>query len=152
MSPTPTLAPSLTLPAALAPASALRPAPPVAPASTLPLDPPQLARFPDTVRAAYRSYRADGDPAAVQIVVLAAAREHCPRTTTLTLDGSPQTAALRLIDDLGFDSLAIAELVFFLEDLFEVSIRTHEILAIATIGELRAFVAGKLAEKSAAVA
>ncbi len=118
--------------------------------SPAPLDPPQLARFPADVRAAYRSYRTTGDAAAVQIIVLSAVREHCPRKSTLSSDDFAASTSLRLIDDLGYDSLAIAELVFFLEDLFEVSIRTQEIQAIATVGELRAFVAQKLAEKSAA--
>ncbi len=117
----------------------------------VPLDPPQLARFPAETRAAYRNFRATGDIASVQTVVLSAVREHCPRKTTLTAgDAIAATSALRLIEDLGYDSLAIAELVFFLEDLFAVSIRTQEIQAIATVGELRGFVAAKLAEKSAA--
>lgn len=115
-----------------------------------PLDPPQLARFPAETRAAYRNFRATGDRASVQTVVLSAVVEHCPRKTTLAAPDAATTAALRLVEDLGYDSLAIAELVFFLEDLFEVSIRNEEILAIANVGELRSFVAAKLAEKSAA--
>ena len=115
-----------------------------------PLDPPQLTRFPEEVRAAYRQFRATGDASAVQLVVLSAVSEHCPRNTTLATDPA-HTAALRLAEDLGYDSLAIAELIFFLEDLFEVSIRTHEIQTIATVGELRTFVAQKLAEKSVTV-
>jgi acyl carrier protein len=116
-----------------------------------PLDPPQLARFPAETRAAYRNFRTTGDIASVQTVVLSAVREHCPRLTTLaTTANVAAIAKLRLIEDLGYDSLAIAELVFFLEDLFEISIRTQEIQAIATVGELRGFVAAKLAEKSAA--
>jgi acyl carrier protein len=118
--------------------------------TSVPLDPPQLARFPAETRAAYRNFRATGDSASVQTVVLSAVVEHCPRKTTLPDPDAASTAALRLVEDLGYDSLAIAELVFFLEDLFEVSIRNEEILAIANVGELRSFVAAKLAEKSAA--
>lgn len=114
-----------------------------------PLDPPQLTRFPAEVRAAYRQFRATGDAAAVERVVLSAVSEHGPRRNTLAAEPSAAPNTLRLVEDLGYDSLAIAELVFFLEDLFEVSIRTHEISAIATVGELRAFVAQKIAEKSA---
>lgn len=114
-----------------------------------PLDPPQLARFPAEVRAAYRQFRATGDATAVQLVVLSAVKEHCPRKTTLSTEDSAASTSRRLVEDLGYDSLAIAELVFFLEDLFEVSIRTEEIQTIATVGELRGFVARKLAEKSA---
>ena len=114
-----------------------------------PLDPPQLARFPLETRDAYRRYRATGDAAAAQLIVLSAVREHCPRKILLS-DDPAQIASLRLLKDLGYDSLAIAEIIFFLEDLFEVSIRTREIQPIATVGELRAFVAKKLAEKSLA--
>jgi len=117
-----------------------------------PFDPPQLSRFPAEVRAAYHQFRATGDATAVQLVVLSAVREHCPRKTTLAAEDSAATAGLRLVEDLAYDSLAIAELVFFLEDLFEVSISNEEILAIATVGELRTFVARKLSEKFAAPA
>ena len=114
-----------------------------------PLDPPQLKRFPAEVRAAYRQFRATGDADAVQRVVLAAVSEHGPRGSAVATEPSTATNNLRLVEDLGYDSLAIAELVFFLEDLFEVSIRTHEIQSIATVGQLRTFVAQKIAEKSA---
>ena len=119
------------------------------PLTPAPLDPPQLLRFPAETREAYRQFRSTGDLSSVQTVVLSAVSEHCPRRPAQALDHSPASAALRLVEDLGYDSLAIAELVFFLEDLFEVSIRTQEIQAIATVGELRSFVAGKLADKSA---
>ena len=114
-----------------------------------PLDPPQLKRFPAEVRAAYQQFRATGEAAAAHQVILAAVSDHRPRQDAVVDWDAPATATLRLVEDLGYDSLAVTELVFFLEDLFEVSIRTHEISAIATVGELRTFVAQKLAEKSA---
>lgn len=49
------------------------------------------------------------------------------------------------IEDLGLDSLAIAEFVFFFEDIFHIKI-TNEVLAeLRTLGELKAFLKGKLA-------
>ena len=67
-----------------------------------------------------------------------------PESASLTED-------LRLIEDLGFDSLAVAETVFFFEDLFGVTIQTQEILALRTVGELQAFVGQNLAAATPAV-
>lgn len=110
--------------------------------------PPQLARFPIEVRDAYRLYRETRDADALQVVVTAALREHMPKRTG-------QAAApdfndnVRLIEDLGYDSLAVAEIVFFFEDLFQVSIRTQDLQSMSTVGELRAFVLRQLADKPA---
>ncbi|HEY0945160.1 MAG TPA: acyl carrier protein [Opitutaceae bacterium] len=110
--------------------------------------PPQLARFPVEVRDAYRRYCETRDADALQIVVTAALREHMPKRTNQPT--APDFSdGVRLIEDLGYDSLAVAEIVFFFEDLFQVTIRTQDLQAMTTVGELRAFVLRQLAEKSA---
>ena len=106
-----------------------------------PPDLPQpLNRFPAEVRAAYQAFRAAGDEAALRVVVLAAVRDFMPRNSTHSRT-EPLRAEERLFEDLGFDSLAVAETVFFFEDLFKVTIRNEEILALRTVGELCDFVA-----------
>jgi acyl carrier protein len=103
-----------------------------------------LARFPAAVREAHAHYRATGDPDAVDTVVLAVIRDFLPRKVGIPAE-QPLPDHARLMQDLGYDSLAIAETVFFLEDLYPVSIRNEEILELSTVGDLRTFVRRKLA-------
>lgn len=106
-----------------------------------------LGKFPDAVRAAYTRYRENGDNEAVDAVVLAVVRDYVPKTIELPPE-NPLPDSARLIADLGFDSLAISETVFFLEDLFKVRITNAEIMQVRTVGELRAFVRQKLSAAS----
>lgn len=106
-----------------------------------------LARFPAEIRAAFERFTANGATADLRVVVDAALIDFMPKRD------AAQAPVLRdeqrLMEDLGFDSLAIAETVFFFEDLFKVSIQTQEIMALSTVGQLRAFVAHKLASRAA---
>lgn len=108
-----------------------------------------LGKFPDAVRSAYARYRENGDETAVDPVVVAVVRDFVPKTILLP-EGNALPDNARLIADLGFDSLAISETVFFLEDLFEVRITNAEIMEVRTVGELRAFVRRKLITTGAA--
>lgn len=56
----------------------------------------------------------------------------------------------RLIEDLGFDSLAVAEIVFFFEDLLQISIPTPEVTSLQTVKDLHAFVERKLVSRAQA--
>ena len=116
--------------------------------STAPISPPVslpgaaetlLKHFPDDVRAAYVRLRETGDPVAADTLVLAIVADHMPRAEAELTDGAS------LIQDLGFDSVAIAEMVFFIEDLLKVSVTNAEILRVRTVGDLRGFVRTKLA-------
>lgn len=108
---------------------------------------PALARFPAAVLDAFQRYRAGGDAAAAEEVVVAAIVDYCPPGPGKLAAASDST---KLAEDLGYDSVAVAELVFFLEDLFDVTIENEDILAISTIGELRACVIRKLAGRPGA--
>lgn len=109
-----------------------------------PEHPPQLARFPQDVRDAFARFRASGDPAAAQAVVSAALLDFLP-TAAARGAGVPGDDQ-RLIEDLGYDSLAIAEMVFFFEDLFQVKIETNDLRGLSTVGQLRAFVARQIGQ------
>jgi acyl carrier protein len=106
-----------------------------------------LARFPADVLEAYQRYRTQGDTSAVETVVIAAAVDYRPVGSCST---QPVSDATRLVEDMGYDSVAVAELVFFLEDLFGMTISNDEILEVSTIGALRACVIRKLTGKSGA--
>lgn len=105
--------------------------------------PAPLARFPAEVRDAYVRFAAERDEAALSVVILAAVHDFMPRSGAQPR-AEPPRAEERLIEDLGFDSLAIAETVFFFEDLFRVTIKNEELFALHTVGELCGFVVSRL--------
>jgi acyl carrier protein len=109
--------------------------------------PPQLANFPTEVRAAYHHYLTHRDSESVQQIVLAALRDFLPAKSPFGKNERLRDEH-RLIEDLGYDSLAVAEIVFFIEDLFQVTIGNDEIRSVATVGSLRTFVGQKLADRS----
>jgi acyl carrier protein len=102
---------------------------------------PELARLPAEVLEAYQRYRTTGDLAAVEIVVIAAAIDLRPSGAGPAPAVTDET---RLVEDLGYDSVAVAELVFFIEDLFDVTISNEEILQALTIKSLRACIVRKV--------
>ena len=115
----------------------------------LPAAPSQLARYPVEARDAYERFRTTGDAAALRTVILAAVRDFMPKKNF----GAGQIEIrddMKLMEDLGYDSLAVAETVFFFEDLFNVRIETAELMSVTTIGELLSFVSEKLTKTNPA--
>lgn len=98
--------------------------------------------FPDSVRDAYREFKQTKNADCADTVVLGVVADHLPGKKLP--DGAAPSDQLSLIEDLGFDSIAITEMVFFLEDLFRVRISNEEILSVRTLGDLRSFVRRKL--------
>lgn len=102
-----------------------------------------IRHFEPAVKEAYLRLRESRAPEDARIVIDAIIIEHMPQRPETKVDLTDDR--LNLIDDLGFDSVAIAELVFFIEDLFLIKISNQEILDLHTIGDLRGFVRQKLA-------
>jgi acyl carrier protein len=113
----------------------LPPAPAALPATADAL----LRHFPAEVREAYLRVVAARDPSAADTLVLAIVADHMPRPDAELADNA------RLTADLGFDSVTIAERVFFLEDLLKVNVTNAELVRVRTVAELRAFVRQKVA-------
>ncbi len=86
-----------------------------------------------------------GDAGAVEAVVIAAVVDYRPSGSG---SAGTVTDGTRLIEDLAYDSVAVAELVFFLEDLFDVTLNNDDILGVRTIADLRSCVNRKLAGKA----
>lgn len=107
-----------------------------------------LAKFPSAVRDAHARFLATRDVDALDVVVLAIIRDHQPAEARANTPAVPPDSA-RLMEDLGFDSLALAEIVFFIEDLYQVSVSNEELMTIPTVGALRAFVRTKVAQAAA---
>jgi acyl carrier protein len=122
----------------------MKPSAPTAAAKTLPASDQEdrLKHLPPEARAAFLHFQAAGDPAALDPVVLAILNDFIPLTPTKPL--SELAGDTRLIEDLGFDSLAITEVVFFAEDLFNITITNEEIMQVRTLDDLRGFIRAKV--------
>jgi acyl carrier protein len=104
--------------------------------------------FPPEIRDAYREFTQTKNADCADVVVLGVVMDHLPGKKLPS--GTTSSDNLSLIGDLGFDSVAITEMVFFLEDLFFVRITNEEILSVRTLGDLRSFVRRKVVATSSA--
>lgn len=107
----------------------------------------RLKHLPVDVRAAFLRFQAGGELAELDPVLFAILDDFIPRPPAAPLAELP--GATRLIDDLGFDSLAITEVVFFTEDLFGINITNEEIIQVRTIDDLRGFLHRKVGARPA---
>jgi hypothetical protein len=98
-------------------------------------------------RASFHQFQATGEAAALDPVIFAILEDFIPQSAAGPLAGLP--GGTRLIDDLGFDSLAITEVVFFTEDLLGISITNEEIIQVRTLDDLRGFIHGKMGGRPA---
>ncbi|HRE08127.1 MAG TPA: acyl carrier protein [Opitutaceae bacterium] len=110
--------------------------------SSSPVNPLERIRhFPDDVRASFVRYQTTGDVAALDPVIYAILNDYIPNKPEQPLSSFPGSTLL--IEGLGFDSLAITEVVFFTEELLGITIANEEILQVRTLDDLRGFVHAK---------
>ncbi|HEY4301935.1 MAG TPA: acyl carrier protein [Candidatus Didemnitutus sp.] len=126
----------------------MQPASPSAPKLPTPADREEALRhLPEDAREAFAKFQSTGDPTVLDPVILAILADFIPRKSAHPLQDAPGTS--RLMEDLGFDSLAITEVVFFTEDLFGISIANEEIIQVRTLDDLRSFVHRKVSAPTA---
>jgi acyl carrier protein len=102
--------------------------------------------FPPAVCEAYTRFESTRNTADADTVIMAIVLDHIPDKKRRPSEALADTVSL--VNDLGFDSVAITEMVFFLEDLFQMRISNEEIMRVRTVGDLRSFVSQKIAGQS----
>ncbi|MCS6293105.1 MAG: acyl carrier protein [Nitrospira sp.] len=63
----------------------------------------------------------------------------------LKRDASTIKAAHHLRDDLGLDSMAVIELLYKIEETFDLQIPDQDLVGLATVGSVASYVEGRLA-------
>jgi len=102
----------------------------------------KIRHFSQEVQDAFSAFETSRDPEVLDPVILAILDDYIPKKTEAPISGFP--GSTRLIEDLGFDSLAITEVVFFSEELFNITISNEELLQVRTLDDLRSFIRRKV--------
>jgi acyl carrier protein len=63
----------------------------------------------------------------------------------LKRDAATITASHHLRDDLGLDSMAVIELLYKIEETFDLQIPDQDLVGLATVGSVASYVEGRLA-------
>ena len=108
----------------------------------------KIRHLPPPAQAAFRAFRATGDVTVLDPLLFAILENFAPRTLARPLAEYPGNTLL--MDGLGFDSLAITEVVFFTEELFGISITNIELIPVHSLDDLRAFVRAKITSRASA--
>ncbi|MCC5835266.1 MAG: acyl carrier protein [Opitutales bacterium] len=106
----------------------------------MPILPPDVAAekldgYPPEILEAYQAFHTQRDPADLDRVVFGLIGFLMPEPAEQPLEKMEDSTRLR--EDLQIDSITIAEAVFLIEELFDISIRNEDLMKIETIGNLR---------------
>ena len=96
---------------------------------------------PATCEAAAR-FRQTGDPAWLPAIIVGVIEHHVEPDLRAKLREPDDS--LRLIEDLGLDSLTMIEIVMLAEDVLGITIRNDELAGLRTLGEVKQLIVCRL--------
>ena len=101
-----------------------------------------LKRCSTATLAAAREFRRTGDTEQLPVIVRGIIERCAPSEMQERLKKSGD--GLRLVQDLGIDSLAMMEMVLLLEEVLEISINIEELRPVRTLGDVTRFIEHKV--------
>lgn len=102
----------------------------------------KLTGYPEDVIAQYEAFQASRDPEALNAFVIGLIQFLQDAETPAEAESLSDETRLR--EDMGVDSITIAEVVFLLEEILEIDIENKDLMEIHTIGQLKQYVLRKV--------
>ncbi len=103
----------------------------------------KLCGYPEPILEQYERYQETRDQAYLHGFVIGLLRFLQDADETTATTGLSDSTQLR--EDLGVDSITIAEVIFQLEEIFEIEIDNQDLMNIHTVGELKQYILSKVA-------
>lgn len=95
---------------------------------------------PDTLAAA-RHFHRTRDPACLPTLVTGVIARYVEPEVRSRLENAPPD--LRLVEDLGVDSLTMMEIILLTEEVLQINITSEELRQLCTLGQIQHFIALK---------
>jgi len=108
-----------------------------------------LKRCPPATFEAARRFRQTGDPACLPAILVGVIEHHVEPDLRAKLREPDD--GLRLIEDLGLDSLTLIEIGILAEDVLRISIPNEELAGLRSLGDVKQLVLCRLCNLPAAV-
>jgi len=105
-----------------------------------------LKRCPAATYAAACQFRQTGDPRHLPPIFLGIIERFVESELRPKLKNPPDD--LRLVEDLGIDSLTMMEIVILVEDVLGLTIKNEELRQLGTIADVRQFIETKLRDQA----
>jgi acyl carrier protein len=106
-----------------------------------------LKRCSPSTREAACAFRRTGSPDHLPTIVHGLIEHYVERGARAKLNRADD--GVRLVEDLAIDSLTMLEIVFLAEDVLQISIDNEELRPFRTVGDIKKFIASKLAPAAA---